>query len=298
LVDVATKAGATLLDGHGFDGTLRNERDHVVVGLDRHPAVAARYVIAADGMWSPVRKALGAGEQGYLGEWHAFRQYVADVDGAAAQDLFVWFDADLLPGYAWSFPLPGGRANVGFGVLRDGARRASETAEIWAGLLDRPHVREALGPRATAEGRHTAWPIPARIDRATLASGRVLFTGDAAMATDVMTGEGIGQALLTGRLAAAALLAGGALDPAGVRDRYERDVRDHLVADHRMSARLGRVLAHERGARGAISILDHCGDWARRTFARWMFEDEPRALALTPSRWHRGPFGRPGAFSR
>ena len=39
-------------------------------------------------------------------------------------ELFVWFDADLLPGYAWSFPLPGGRANIGFGVLRDGSRRS------------------------------------------------------------------------------------------------------------------------------------------------------------------------------
>jgi menaquinone-9 beta-reductase len=297
LVDLATKAGATVVQGHGFDGSLRQDDDHVVVGLDGHAPLAARYAVAADGMWSPVRKALGAVEPGYLGEWHAFRQYVASVDGPAARDLFVWFDADLLPGYAWSFPLPGGRANVGFGVLRDGGRRASETKGIWAGLLDRQHVRDALGPRATAEGRHAAWPIPARVDRATLTSGRVLLTGDASMATDVMTGEGIGQALLTGRLAAESVLAGGAVDPAGVRGRFERAVRDHLVADHRMSARLGRVLAHERGARGAISILDHSGSWARRTFARWMFEDEPRALALTPSRWHRGPFRRPGAFS-
>jgi menaquinone-9 beta-reductase len=298
LVDLAGKAGATVLQGHGFDGTLRQEPDHVVVGLDGQGPIAARYVVAADGMWSPVRKSLAAGEPGYLGEWHAFRHYVAAVDGPAADDLYVWFDADLLPGYAWSFPLPGGRANVGFGVLRDGARRASETKQISVGLLDRPHIREALGPRATAEGRSAAWPIPARVDRATLASGRVLLAGDAAMATDVMTGEGIGQALLTGRLAAEAVLAGGALDPAAVRRHYVRTVHHELVADHRMSARLGRVLAHERGARGAISILDHCGDWSRRTFARWMFEDEPRALALTPSRWHRGPFGRRGAFSR
>ena len=39
------------------------------------------------------------------------------------EHLYVWFEADLLPGYAWSFPLPGGRANIGFGVLRDGTRR-------------------------------------------------------------------------------------------------------------------------------------------------------------------------------
>ena len=85
LVDVAVKAGATVLQGHGADGTVTPRADHVVVGLDEHEPVAARYVIAADGMWSPVRKALGLGEPGYLGEWHAFRQYVRGVDGPAGR---------------------------------------------------------------------------------------------------------------------------------------------------------------------------------------------------------------------
>ena len=36
----------------------------------------------------------------------------------AASELVVWFEPDLLPGYAWSFPIAGGVANVGFGILR------------------------------------------------------------------------------------------------------------------------------------------------------------------------------------
>ena len=79
--------------------------------------------IGADGMWSPLRKALGASEPGYLGEWHAFRQYFTNVSDAAATQLWVWFDADLLPGYAWSFPLADGRANVGFGIAGAGRSR-------------------------------------------------------------------------------------------------------------------------------------------------------------------------------
>ncbi len=86
----------------------------------------ARYVIAADGMWSATRKALGIGEAGYLGEWHAFRQYARNVDGPAAERLIVWFEPELLPGYMWSFPLPNGRVNIGFGVQRDGVRRVQD----------------------------------------------------------------------------------------------------------------------------------------------------------------------------
>jgi menaquinone-9 beta-reductase len=243
-----------------------------------------------------VRKLLGHAEDGYLGEWHAFRQYAGGITGPAAQRLYVWFEADLLPGYAWSFPLPDGRVNLGYGVLRDGSRGGAELRELWSSLWTRPHIADALGPGASFEGRHTAWPIPAGIDRATLVDGRVLFAGDAAMATDTMTGEGIGQAVLTGRSAAAAILAAGAVQPTVAAARYTREVRDHLVADHRMSVLLSKALRHERGARGAMRVVAASGAWGRRNFTRWMFEDEPRAVAVTPRRWHKGAFARPGAY--
>ncbi len=103
-VELARKAGADIRDGIAFEG-LATGRDSITVtaaGL----TIEARYVVAADGMWSPTRKALGAGEAGYLGEWHGFRQYARNVTGPAAEQLYVWFEPDLTPGYAWSFPAP------------------------------------------------------------------------------------------------------------------------------------------------------------------------------------------------
>ena len=88
------------------------------------------------------------------------------------RELFVWFEPDLLPGYAWSFPLPGNRANVGFGIQRGGkVARVQDMAAIWPDLLARPHVRAVLGEAARPESPHRAWPIPARIDEAVLAGG-------------------------------------------------------------------------------------------------------------------------------
>jgi flavin-dependent dehydrogenase len=185
--------------------------------------------------------------------------------------------------------------NIGFGVPRDGVRRGKDLKALWAELLKRPHIAAALGPDVELEDRHTAWPIPASIDKAVLATGRTLFVGDAARATDTMTGEGIGQAVLTGRLAAEAIIAAGVDRPADARAGYDKAVHHHLFADHRMSVVLSRALAHRRGARGAIRLVG-TNAWTRRNFARWMFEDEPRALVFTPSRWHRGLLRRPGAF--
>lgn len=293
LVDVARRAGATVADGHAFT-TVDVEAERVVIDVDGIGAVQARYAIAADGMWSPLRKAVGAIEPGYLGEWHAFRQYFTGVTGRGGRELAVWFEADLLPGYAWSFPLPGGRANVGFGIQRGGKVATQEMKELWPDLLKREFVREFLGPDAEPEQSHKAWPIPARIESAQLVAGggRILLVGDAAAATDPMTGEGIGQALLTGRLAAEAIVAAG---PHGAAPRYERAARHELEADAAMSRLLIRALRHRKGARAAVRVAG-ASAWTRRNFARWLFEDYPRAIVMTPRRWPSHSLRGDGAF--
>ena len=293
-LDVARASGVKVHDGHALaDATLHPDR--VVAQVDGLGEVHARYAVGADGMWSPLRKALGVATPGYRGEWHAFRQYFRGVGGDAARKLVVWFEPDLLPGYAWSFPLPDGGANVGFGIHRGGRYATRDMKQLWPEVLARPHVRDALGAGAEPEAPHRAWPIPARVDQVVLACGRALFVGDAAAATDAMTGEGIGQALLTGVLAAEAIESAGPHDAEHAASRYERDVDRHLFADHRMSLLLIRALRHRKGARAAVRVAG-LTPWTRRNFARWLFEDYPRAAIATPRRWHRGMFTGPGAY--
>jgi geranylgeranyl reductase family protein len=295
LVDLAVAAGAELRCGSRVEGARLGTGS---VELTTHDGeqLRARYMVGADGAWSPLRHLLGAAVPGYRGEWHALRQYAGGVSSPSARHLHVWFEPDLLPGYAWSFPVGDDRANVGFGVLRDGRLDGKGLARTWRGLLERPAVATVLGPGAGFEGPSRAWPIPARLPRMALAQGRALFVGDAAAAADPLTGEGIGQALLTGRLAAEAVVAAG---PDGCGDgdaagrRYERVARRELSADHRLAAALGRVLADHRRARLALAAAD-LSPWTQRQFGRWMFEDYPRAALLTPRRWRRGLFTSAG----
>jgi hypothetical protein len=81
-----------------------------------------------------------------------------------------------------------------------------------------------------------------------------------------------------------------------VRRHYEQSVQRALFADHRMSAVLQSVLSRPRALDAAIGVAGLSG-WTRRNFARWLFEDYPRAILLTPRRWHRDMFGAAGAFS-
>ena len=184
LVDLAVKAGATVARGPRLRRRHRPTATTSSSRLDGHGPVARplrrrrrRHVEPGPQGARPRRS------PGYLGEWHAFRQYVARRRPARRADqLYVWFDADLLPGYAWSFPLPDGRANVGFGILRDGdPPRPGHEGSVGRRCSTGPTSRAALGPGADARGppHGLADPGPHRPGRARRRAAS-LFVGDAA----------------------------------------------------------------------------------------------------------------------
>lgn len=281
LVAVARRRGVDIREGWTLDGLVQ---DGAVAHLSNTAGATldARHVIAADGHWSAVRRALQPNAPRDLGEWHAVRQY---FDGVDEDRLWVLFERDLLPGYAWVFPLPGNRANVGYGVLRADGRSGRALKDLWPDLVSRPSMRAALGPHARASEPVRAWPIPTRYEPGRLTSGLVLFAGDSAGVVDPMTGEGIAQAIETGMLAAQSIATG-----ADYRDLVHRAIGRDL----RFAHLLQRILRYPIGARAALRVAD-LTPWTRRNFARWMWEDYPRALLGTPDRWRRGMFTAPGA---
>ena len=298
LVTRARDVGADIREGVELVGLMIGTDedgefvDATVVADGDEEQIRSRNVIAADGMWSVSRKLLDIRLPNYRGDWHAFRQYFTNVSQTASSELYVWFEPDLLPGYVWSFPLADGTANVGFGIQRDTGHKIQDMKSLWPDILARPHIAEILGADATPEGPHKAWPIPARLGEVPLSHGPVLWVGDAAAATDPMTGEGIGQAIETGRLAVQCLVA----DRQHAGAAYEKALRVSMVKDHRLARSLSSVLGTKWGSQWSVNIAGATA-WTRRNFARWLFEDYPRAVLATPSRWRRKVFSNRGAYA-
>ncbi len=283
MVDLARRSGATVHEGHGFAGLTHSaDGGSVDVEATGLGTVRSRYVIAADGMWSPVRKAARSRRDRLPGR-------VARLPAVLHQRHRPGCRAALRLVRGGSAPrlrlvVPAARRQRQRRVRRpawSGAAHPADAATPGPNCPGEPTSPRPSARGAVPEARHLAWPIPARVDRTVLGTDRVLFVGDAARVTDPLTGEGIGQALLTGVLAARAVARAGAGAPDAVRQHYERDVADHLLADHRLSSLLGRALRHDWGARGSVRVAGMT-DWTRRNFARWLFEDEPRAIAAHP----------------
>ncbi len=296
LLNIARDSGARVYEGHGFESIERFD-NRVRVRANGLPPIESDYVIGADGMWSPLRRAVAPSNTPYLGEIHAFRQYFKNVTGTGKDKLWVSFEPDLLPGYVWSFPVSDGCANVGFGIARRPGQSIQWMKEVWPDILQRPHVREVLGEHAEPEAPHKAWPIPASIETRRLHAwnGRVLFVGDAARVVDPLTGEGIGQAMETAEMVAHAIISAGATQPMQAAKSYVNEIRFGMAIDNRFARSLARLVTHERPARAAIRFAP-LGPWKGRYAVKWAFEDNPRAALLTPWRWPQRFANKGGAY--
>ena len=273
LVAHARRRGVDIREGVAIEG-LKQDADSVELTLADGAVLDAAHVIAADGHWSTVRA-----------RWNPTRRAIsASGTRCVSTSKTSTTTASGCSSSAISCPATRGCSRCRAGGerrlrrARSDGRSGRELKDLWPDLLARPVMREVLGPRARPCEPVRAWPIPARYDPARLAHGRVLFAGDAAGVVDPMTGEGIAQAIETGMLAAEAIATGA---------DYRRLVHRAVGRDLRFANLLQSILRRPLGARAAIRAAD-LTPWTRRNFARWMWEDYPRAILTTPDRWHRG----------
>ena len=223
------RAGPPILD----DGRLAGFE------LSDGTRLVADAVIGADGATSRVAAAAGLIDERRVLWGFALRAYIdATVD---LPTIALWDEARWrgFPGYGWVFPGPGRQANlgVGVGVLGDrtAAGHAARSLDAFVGVLHRFGVLDGAA-RVPAQ-RLGGWlkmgmvgTIPAR--------DRVLLAGDAAGLVNPLQGEGISEALASGRAAAEAVLA----CPGAPADHYRAFLARRYAGFHGANAAVQAAL--------------------------------------------------------
>jgi geranylgeranyl reductase family protein len=194
----------------------------VRTGRDRYCAAA---VLLATGAEAPLRSALGfappAGTMAVALELEGPAAAAPDPTGG-----FV-FDYAVPGGYAWAFPKTGHEGWWNAGIVSGRTGLGPELRPRLARFLEELGLRfEGLTP-----DRATGRRIPFWGGRRTLHRGRVALLGDAAGLADPFFGEGIAEALASGRLGARAtgeLIDGGHTDLAHYTTLVDANMRTHL----------------------------------------------------------------------
>jgi geranylgeranyl reductase family protein len=179
--------------------------------------LGADVVVGADGAQSAIAEAAGLVDDQRALWGFALRRYVpAPVD---LPHILLWEPERwrLFPGYGWIFPTPDGGANVGLGLAVGADRRESRRAATQFGdFLQHLRAEALLATVPSVDALLGGWlkmgavgTVPAR--------GNVLLVGDAAGLVNPLQGEGIAQAMASGRAAAEAITVAG---PAGASGHY------------------------------------------------------------------------------
>ncbi|WP_025321539.1 NAD(P)/FAD-dependent oxidoreductase [Deferrisoma camini] len=126
----------------------------------------------------------------------AVRRYLRA--GRGRDFVAVTYDASVIPGYGWVFPVGDGLFNVGCGAFRWRPPRES-LGRVFDRFLARSPAVADLARSGTFEGPLRAAPIRCGPpDRPAVAPGPVLWAGEALGTTYPFTAEGIGPALRSG----------------------------------------------------------------------------------------------------
>jgi len=201
LLEKARKAtGVEFLQGTTLNSFDRTASGWLVRDAAKSLAIEARLVIAADGANSHFARHVAGIELEPRHHCAGVRAYYRGVTGMDPQGFIeLIFLKELLPGYLWIFPLPGGRANVGLGLRSDVVRkRKTDLKALLRSLVaEHPDLKNRFA-NATLEDGVRGLGLPLASKRRKLSDDGYLLVGDAGHLIDPFTGEGISHAMISG----------------------------------------------------------------------------------------------------
>jgi len=291
LFERARRSRADVWENASVTGLLRADGsdDGPVAGVEvklknqksKAKNVKAPLVVGADGAYSVVARELGFDQMNEDHYCAGLRSYWQGVTGFHDQNhVELHFVDEAIPGYFWIFPMPDGRANVGIGML---SRAVKENGVNLKALLreciDHPRFRDRFAG-AEQIGGIKGWGLPMGSKPRRMAGDGWMLVGDAAGLIDPFTGEGIGNAMIGGELAArwaqkatargdyAASFLGG----------FEDDVLDYLEDELRLSHWMQRLIKWKSLLHLVISKAARSDELADTISC--MFDDESQRRKL------------------
>jgi menaquinone-9 beta-reductase len=190
--------------GISIENYEKTEQGYRISSADGSFDVEARILIVANGANSNFSRHHAGLEKDEKHHAGAVRAYYRNVTGMHPDGFIeLHFLKEINPGYLWIFPLPGGYANVGLGMRTDYiSKRRYNLKTGLTDLIERhPKLRERF-KNAEIQGKITGYGLPLGSKKRRLSGDHFMLIGDAGHLIDPLSGEGIGNAIYSGFIAA------------------------------------------------------------------------------------------------
>ncbi len=197
---------ASFMRGTKIVGIARDGKKWLLSAVNKEGehTICCDLVIGADGDHSILLRHLGERKIDRSHYAGAVRQYWHGITDMHEKNLLeVYFPSNLPMSYLWIFPLPNGEANVGLGMIskyaaKQGINFRTQMQKMIESDAAVAHRFKNAQPLSPIEG----WGLPLASVKRNLAGDGYLLTGDAGSMISPSSGEGIGNAMITGYIAA------------------------------------------------------------------------------------------------
>ena len=210
----------------------------------------APIALGADGAHSILNKRLTQNKVEKNHYCAGVRQYFSNVKGFHPENhIELHFYKEILPGYLWVFPLADNKANVGLGMLSSVvSKKQINLKKEMVNLLETiPSLKERFKdavPLTEIEG----YGLPVGSTKRNLSGDRFLLLGDAAGLIDPFSGEGIANAIRSGRVAAAHVLKAFEQHKFDKEFNllYDKEIYNRMWKEFKLSHTLQKLFRHPR----------------------------------------------------
>ncbi len=207
-----------------------------------------KLLVGADGAHSIVAKQIKPNiidRKHYGASIRAYYKNVADMNANTTE---IYYNKEFLPSYLWVFPFPGNIANVGFGMVSSElVKRKINLKKTFLHLLKNTPELSTKFKDAGLRGTIDGFGLPFGSNFSKISGNRILLTGDAAALIDPMNGDGIGNAMLSGKLAALQIIK--CINENDFTDRclkqYDKMVLDEIGKELNKHYRMQKILTQK-----------------------------------------------------
>jgi menaquinone-9 beta-reductase len=223
---------------------IEREKTHSVLHAEKD-TFRCRMILGADGVQSVIGRTLANHTPSPKSMCTGIRTYFEGVRDLHPEGFIeLHFLKELSPGYFWIFPMMNGTANVGMGIPFSRSKHNQESLIKRFREIIRTHP--ALTERF-ADARESGKPgvhlLPLGPDPRPLSGDGFLLCGDAASLVDPFTGEGIGNAMLSGEIAADVIKEAFKCNDlsSSYLKKYDAAIRQKMFGEMRTSKRIQQL---------------------------------------------------------